>query len=625
METPNDISEKIRNGTYVLLPKRMGRSPVWDLFADVRKSDGTILDGYLCCRKCNRLFKYDGKHTSNLNRHRCFYVGVEDHKPITIEDKKAALEACAQWIIADCRPYSIIEGAGFHKLAKFLVQIGAKYGENIKIDDLIPEAGTISRQLNKTAHMKKVEMKAFLEQRIDNRIEASVTMDMWTDMYVKRNFLCASLHFQKDNRLQNIALGIKSMDLSRTNDELILSKLKNMLGEFGIKDLDKLIFVTESEDLKRKPFRNLTRINCSSELLSNVLELAEDASSELKGIIQNCKKLVKYFKNSNSYHNLPSILRSPGTTRWNSNFVMFKFIAEHWIKITKILADSNQDALLGDINISTIQSLLRLYQDFNTILHKLQDASYPSLCFVLPSINKLKVLCTLDPNDIAAIAEFKQNILSNLNAWTSKLSVYHRVANFLYPPAKEYIEDKQEGAKEFCRKEILERLSLSSHNIKKENSDTETQTMDSHSNDIKEDNTNNWKSRDLNEENSNTSMQSIDSNNPEDKYTDFKFFFSHLIHTPKLSLEDWVNYEIERYSSHIEHYDRYFDVMTWWQQNQTNFPYLSKLAFFILSIPASVAASQGIRNLAGNLIVTGKSNCIAPKAVDSTVFLNLAP
>ncbi|XP_053956872.1 uncharacterized protein LOC128862333 [Anastrepha ludens] len=72
MDNQDDILRKINDGVYELSKKRKGKSGVWNIFAEIRKADGSILQGYLCCRKCVRLYKFDGKRTSNLNRHKCY-------------------------------------------------------------------------------------------------------------------------------------------------------------------------------------------------------------------------------------------------------------------------------------------------------------------------------------------------------------------------------------------------------------------------------------------------------------------------------------------------------------------------------------------------------------------------
>ncbi|XP_067642479.1 uncharacterized protein [Eurosta solidaginis] len=72
MKDDNGILPKINAGIYKLANRSKGKSEIWNLFAEIKRTDGTLVHGFLCCRKCMSLHKFDGKRTSNLNRHRCY-------------------------------------------------------------------------------------------------------------------------------------------------------------------------------------------------------------------------------------------------------------------------------------------------------------------------------------------------------------------------------------------------------------------------------------------------------------------------------------------------------------------------------------------------------------------------
>ncbi|CAD7006419.1 unnamed protein product [Ceratitis capitata] len=72
MEDQDSILNKIENGIYTLSRKHKRKSGIWDIFAEIKKDDGSIAKGYLCCFKCSRLFKFDGRSISNFRRHTCF-------------------------------------------------------------------------------------------------------------------------------------------------------------------------------------------------------------------------------------------------------------------------------------------------------------------------------------------------------------------------------------------------------------------------------------------------------------------------------------------------------------------------------------------------------------------------
>ncbi|XP_050332828.1 uncharacterized protein LOC126761009 [Bactrocera neohumeralis] len=65
------IMQKIEDGVYELSEKRRGKSKTWNVFAQIKKEDGTLLNDFVSCRKCLRLYKFSNNSTSNLNRHKC--------------------------------------------------------------------------------------------------------------------------------------------------------------------------------------------------------------------------------------------------------------------------------------------------------------------------------------------------------------------------------------------------------------------------------------------------------------------------------------------------------------------------------------------------------------------------
>jgi len=77
---------------------------------------------------------------------------------VTPLDKAEAIDKCTTWIVEDCRPFTAVQGAGFLKLVKFFIKIGATYGKHIDLEDLLPDPTIISRKFQKCANEKKAEL-----------------------------------------------------------------------------------------------------------------------------------------------------------------------------------------------------------------------------------------------------------------------------------------------------------------------------------------------------------------------------------------------------------------------------------------------------------------------------------
>lgn len=134
-----EIANKIANGVYTLKQAEKVKSYIWDVFALILKEDKTVLDGYVCCRTCSKLLTYFGKQTSNLCRHKCCLAikKKSTFDRVTTEDKRNTLEACITMVIEDCCPFAAITCPGFAKLAGFFIKMGATYGSDIDVEDLL--------------------------------------------------------------------------------------------------------------------------------------------------------------------------------------------------------------------------------------------------------------------------------------------------------------------------------------------------------------------------------------------------------------------------------------------------------------------------------------------------------
>jgi len=559
-----------------------------------------VLDGFLYCRKCQKVLTYSQKNSSNLSRHKCC-TSLKDSicpKTVDADDKKAAAECCVRWITEDCRPFSSVNGSGFSKLVKFFIKIGAKYGDNIDIGDLLPDATTISRNVKKLAEEKKNEIKTEITDVIKSG-GASATIDLWTDNYVHRHFLGVTLHYEKDLQLLDIVLGMKSMDFERATGDNILSKLKSLFREFEISNIDNIKFVTDRGSNVIKALQNNVRMNCSSHLFASVLEHSFKETKELNELVEACKKIVKYFKKANLQHQLQTSLKNECPTRWNSNFTMFKSIVDNWFQINEILNEKKETQRLLLISTTTLKQLVDLCGGFEVIFKKLQLCSSPSLCFVIPSINKVNQLCEIKDTDVPGIITLKERIKNNISRiWLANLNIWHKTAFFLYPPALKMQPTNIDDIKDFC----IERMS---------SMDIITPTLSSPSSIAQSPATT------CSVESGPTIAESTDQSSFDESY----FFFPGLVKRTTSKTAITPLEEINRYCMENVELNDDFDILKWWKVKAESYPYLSKLALQVHSIPASSAAAERSFSLTGN-VITEKRSRLVPKSVDSLIFLH---
>ena len=70
-----------------------------------------------------------------------------------------------------------MSGQGFKDLVEAFIKIGAKFGENKDVDDLLPDATTVSRKLKPWADEKKMKASADIQKAV-NESKIAITTDL---------------------------------------------------------------------------------------------------------------------------------------------------------------------------------------------------------------------------------------------------------------------------------------------------------------------------------------------------------------------------------------------------------------------------------------------------------------
>lgn len=580
------IEENIRTGVYKLIDKQNVRSTIWQMFALVVKEDGTIFDPWVYCRRCKKILKNGEKSSSNLNRHPCC---ANTLKKINDEDKHLVINGCAKWLIEDCRLPRVVEGAGFRKLINIFIQFGARYGLDLDIDDFMPDSVTVCQYINQMADEKKLIFKSKLDELTRNA--CSVSIDLWPDNNLKKHFLNATLHFSKNYDLFEVNLGIASMDFSNTNKETIRNKLDSLLQDYGIDQCKNLIYISEPLTNIAEALEGTTRLNCSSYLFAQVLDTAIENTPELEEIIDVSQRIVNYFKKSSG----ETTLKFGGVTRCQSKYDLFKLISENWTTVNAAWSSALEGLEISPELIKSFQSLVDLCEKCELIFKRLQETHLPSLCFVIPCINRLKLICEATANDGPEIKILKDNLLKYLEEiWVSKITIWHKTAYFLYPPTNQEQEKHLNEIKDFCIKQMK---ALTATTTPPEEDKEIPATASKTSGDGKGD--------------------SI-----KQARAEIDFFFPNI---PKRS--GTVNHinnaedELRRYCREDVIIDENFDACEWWRSNSSSYPQLSRLFSQMLAIPASTSGAERIL-LMNSTILDEKRPDATPKSVDNILFLN---
>lgn len=581
-ELVRDISEKVKNGIFTLTNKT-GRtySKVWEIFCQIQKDDETIIKEYVVCRMCKKVYKYNSRSTSNLLKHKCYIINnvrneSQPTAPVTKKTKTEAISKATMWIVEDCRPFTTIEGSGFKKLAEHLIEIGNKCG-NINVNDVLPHSTTISRNVSKIKCNLMNSLTPDFE--IMNSQGFAVTTDLWTDNFIRKTYITITSHFVKNGKLIEILLGLKPMHNEKTTAENILNKAIAILAEYQLIFSEKVTVVTDRGSNMIKAFQNYNHICCSNHLLHNVLEKSFKDVDAVKTIIEESKNLVKYFKKASINDQLQTTLKSLCTTRWNTVYYMLESILKNFTEINNILQQKNEISRITFINANynVIKELVDFLNHFQKISTKIEGSSYPTVHFVIPSIEFLKKCCSIKEQDSEILRDLKLKVNQYIkDIWLHNISYIHEVATFLFPPT-----NKLNNFNLTKRIEIKEKCHQLMNISAVENSINEMPTLSS----------------------------------------DLSELFGNFVNQPVTTMFDRIENEIMVYENLTVPLSDEFDVLNWWEVNKQQFPLLGNLSKRVFAIPASSAPSERVFSGARNLI-TDKRSQLSPSIVNDLMIVN---
>lgn len=191
-----------------------GRSKVWGTFSRIVDEAGIENPDVVVCNTCKNVYKFD-KSTSNLVKHKCYLMAntrKRSHPEVDadVESKKMCIKFATEWTIKNGRSFNIIADSGLKNMAQFFISVGAKFGENINVESLLPHPTTISRNIGALYEFNFNEIK---KEKVDGtKFGYGITSDIWTDDFYKISYISLTIHYVAEGTLKNRLLAVKSME-----------------------------------------------------------------------------------------------------------------------------------------------------------------------------------------------------------------------------------------------------------------------------------------------------------------------------------------------------------------------------------------------------------------------------
>lgn len=311
--TVDEIKEKIRKNTYQTELKDSTRNTLWQHFQAIT----AVIDGdrrtlpYVQCSKCLHLLSYDSKRggTSHLWRHADLCAAPASatpsvtsffkHMSVPLAAKQKISDKCVEFVCKDIRPFEVVSGEGFIRLAESLIMVGVKYGQ-VPATDVLPHPTTVSRQVSlKAADLKANVVIPDIKSCLNVHVGA-VTTDIWTDQYTNNSYITATAHDINDDwKLVNRTLATSEFDSELTHTGVnIRATLGKILTDFAV-TVDRVIFVTDRGANMLAALKDDRHLSCCDHMLNTTLthvfdtKYLEASLPEMHGLIKGCKELVR--------------------------------------------------------------------------------------------------------------------------------------------------------------------------------------------------------------------------------------------------------------------------------------------------------------------------------------------
>jgi hypothetical protein len=257
---------------------------------------------------------------------------------------------------------------------------------------------------------------------------------------------------------------------------------------------------------------------------------------------------------------------------------MLESINDQFESIRNILTERDEEHRMENIDVNILQSLIKFLRKFREASDFLEGSKYPTLHMIIPWYKELLEHCKADILDDEILTHIKyiveQKMLSKI-----KIEELYKIAVFFDPRMKQ-LKILDQADVSLVKNQIKTQCSSMINSDESDNSITTVQERP---------NKRHKKSKDTN--------------------VDFSQYYDS-------SSDDSNEDEVDQYIKSKVPKDKNLDILKWWRDHKLEFPKLSLLCAYYLSIPASSASSEREFSNAGQTINERRTN-LKPETVDS--------
>ncbi|CAL4085876.1 unnamed protein product, partial [Meganyctiphanes norvegica] len=649
-EQPDMKKSKGEKVPQVTIKKQ--KSTVWKLFK-YKKSEGvedSVNKKIAVCQVCGLEMKCHGGTSSLKNhlerKHPKKWFNVQSGSTITMnkcvhspaswkrngQNSKVFDRYLARFVISANLPLSIVENEWLKKLVR-------------------PEYNLPSRKFlgyNVLGPMAE-DTKSYLELKLQKADALGLTTDHYTSSshYPFGNLYATIIN--EDFQIESFNLGTFPFNMSHSVENIYesIEGKEGILANWGLQDVPRT-YITDNTSNCKIAFANnevFALLGCLGHTIHLIVREGLKVQ-EVQHQLAQLKNIVKYFLTSTKGHLLlkdneewlgfPDLtVPSEGPTRWNSFIKSGKRLLQIRDHVAISLRESERiDLLFTSSDWSLLNDLVNYLQDFHDATNTVSGATYPTITMFLPILIRFKNIT--DPNKPLPfhihhkeiIAEVRKAMFDNLEGRyaAEKVSNLLQVAacldprnmisnKYSTPEAKHllieathkiqfrYTQEEQSQSQFNCTEEQeLENTLTILHQSTSSAPPplTSTSTMP-----------NPLQSRDVNHDYVHSLFDYDDDEGDNDPDT----------------LKEKVTSEVESYFIYFKTHSRTsiisdknkFDLLAWWREKSSLYPYLSLTAKNYLCITATSVNSENAFSSTNN--ITKLQNQLSSRTVQTLAFL----
>ncbi|XP_069798768.1 zinc finger protein 618 isoform X3 [Dendropsophus ebraccatus] len=350
------------------------------------------------------------------------------------KERQHIAERLLRVMCADLGALSVVNGKDFLKLAQTLVDTGARYG-SFSVNEILGNMNTLALK-----HLP----------RMYNQVKVKVTCALGSNICLGIGVTCHSQSVGSDscyiltayqaegNQIKRYVLGIKDVD-NRDSGEFIHQWVLNVLSEFVMSEI-RTVYVTDCKVNSAVFSKVGTCLRCSACSLNSVVQSVLNKRTlqarNMHEVIELLNVTEELAGSSGiARETFGSLEESCPPPCWNSVTDSLLLVHERYEQICEFYSRAKKLNIIQNLNKHLLSNLAAILAPVKQAVIELSNERKPTLQLVLPTYVKLEKLFTSKANDAGVISKLCHLFLEALKE-NFKVESAHKVAMILDPQQK---------------------------------------------------------------------------------------------------------------------------------------------------------------------------------------------